>query len=60
MCRKRLSSPRCRSELIDPAWVVIVSGLKCIKKEPQSTKAPVDTVGIDMIALIDGSGIVLD
>ena len=26
--RKRLSSPRCRSELIDSAWVVIVPGRK--------------------------------
>ena len=26
--RKRLSSPRCRSELIDSAWVVIVPGQK--------------------------------
>ena len=32
MCRKRLSSPRCRSELIDSAWVVTVPGQKCIKK----------------------------
>ena len=32
MCRKRLSSPRCRSELIDSAWVVIDPGQKCIKK----------------------------
>ena len=32
MCRKRLSSPRCRSEVIDAAWVVIVPGQKCIKK----------------------------
>ena len=32
MCRKRLSSPCCRSELIDSAWVVIVPGQKCIKK----------------------------
>ena len=31
MCRKRLSSPRCRSELIDSVWVVIVPGQKCIK-----------------------------
>ena len=30
MCRKRLSSPRCRSELIDSAWAVIVPGQKCI------------------------------
>ena len=29
--RKRLSSPRCRSELIDSAWVVIFPGHKCIK-----------------------------
>ena len=28
---KRLFSPRCRSELIDSAWVVFVSGPKCIK-----------------------------
>ena len=28
VCRKRLSSPRCRSELIDSAWVVIVPGQK--------------------------------
>ena len=34
MWRKRLSSPRCRSELIDSAWVVIVPGQKCIKKMP--------------------------
>ena len=33
MCRKRLSSPRCRSELIDSAWVVIVPGQKCINKK---------------------------
>ena len=32
MCRKRLSSPRCRSELIESAWVIIVPGQKCIKK----------------------------
>ena len=30
---KRKSSPRCRSELIDSAWVVIVPGQKCIKKK---------------------------
>ena len=33
MCRKRLSSPRCRYELIDSAWVVIVPGQKCINKK---------------------------
>ena len=33
MCRNRLSSPRCRSELIDSAWVVTVPGQKCIKKK---------------------------
>ena len=33
MCCKRLSSPRCRSELIDSAWVVIVPGQKYIKKQ---------------------------
>ena len=32
MCRKRLSSPCCRSELIGSAWVAIVPGQKCIKK----------------------------
>ena len=32
VCRKSLSGPRCRSELIDSAWVVIVPGKKCIKK----------------------------
>ena len=31
MCRKRLSSSRCRSELIDFAWVFFVTGEKCIK-----------------------------
>ena len=30
MCRKRLSSPRCRSELIGSAWIVIVPGQKGI------------------------------
>ena len=33
MCHKCLSSPCCRSELIDSAWVVIVPGQKCIKKQ---------------------------
>ena len=32
VCRKPLSSLRCRSELIDFAWVVIVSGQKMHKK----------------------------
>ena len=32
VCRKRLSSPRCKSELIDSAWVVIVPGQKMHKK----------------------------
>ena len=32
MCCKRLSSTRCRFELIDSAWVV-VPGQKCIKKK---------------------------
>ena len=31
VCRKRLSSPPCRSELADAAWVVIVPGQKSIK-----------------------------
>ena len=38
MCRKRLSSPRCRSELIDSAWVVIVPGQKCINPPPPPKK----------------------
>ena len=33
VCRKRLSSPRCRPELIDSAWVVIDPGRKYIKKK---------------------------
>ena len=33
VCRKGLPSPRCISELIDSAWVVIVPGQKCIKKQ---------------------------
>ena len=32
VCRERLSSPRCRSELIDSAWVVIVPGQKMHEK----------------------------
>ena len=32
VCRKRLSSPRCRSELSDSAWVVIVPGQKKMHK----------------------------
>ena len=38
VCRKPLPTPRCRSDLIDSAWVVIVPGQKCIekKKEPRS------------------------
>ena len=35
MCRKRLSSPRCRSELIDSAWLVNVPGQKCINKRSE-------------------------
>ena len=35
-CVYRLSSPRCRSELIDSAWVVIVLGHKCIKKNKKN------------------------
>ena len=31
--RKLLSSPRCKSVLIDSAWVVIVPGQKCIKQK---------------------------
>ena len=30
---KRLSSPRCRSELIDSAWVVLLLDKQCIKKK---------------------------
>ena len=33
VCRKCLSSPSCRSELIDSTWVVIVPGQKCINKK---------------------------
>ena len=44
MCRKRLSSQRCRSELIDSAWVVIVPGhknaLKKLKKRMMLTVIP--------------------
>ena len=32
MCCRCVSSPRCRSELIDSAWVVNVPGQKCTKK----------------------------
>ena len=44
VCRKRLSSPRCRSELIASAWVVIVPGQKCIKKpkKPNASYWPYD------------------
>ena len=38
VCRKRLSSPRCRSELIDSSWVDIVPGQKCIKKKINNLK----------------------
>ena len=37
VCRKRLSSQRCKSELIDSAWVVIVPGQKCINKYIKKT-----------------------
>ena len=33
VCRKCLSSPSCRSELIDTTWVVIIPGQKCINKK---------------------------
>ena len=33
VCRKRLSSPRCRSELIDSSWVVIVPWQKMHKNK---------------------------
>ena len=33
VCRKHLSSRRCRSELIDSAWVVFFPGQKCINKK---------------------------
>ena len=32
VCRKHLSSPHCRSELIGSVWGVTVPGRKCIKK----------------------------
>ena len=38
VCSKRLSSPSCRSELIESAWVVIVPGQKCIQKLTHITK----------------------
>ena len=33
LCVSQTSDPRCRSELIDSVWVVIVPGQKCIKKQ---------------------------
>ena len=45
MCRKRMSSPRCRSELIDPAWAVIVPGQKCIKNKKKRKKKYVSDNG---------------
>ena len=44
MCRKRLSSPRCRSELINSAWVVIVPGQKCINKKNKIITIPSSVV----------------
>ena len=46
MCRKRLSSPRCRSELIDSAWVVIVLGQKCIQKTHKAWTITVSKIGL--------------
>ena len=48
MCRKRLSSPRCRSDLIDSACAVIVPGQKCIKKSGSSSQSS-GTSGIVVI-----------
>ena len=44
MCRKRLSSPRCRSELIDSAWVVIVLDKNAYKKS--FLREHIDSFGI--------------
>ena len=61
MCRKRLSSPRCRSELIDSAWVVIVPGQKCINKKVNNTmenKGDTENKDMDLISMI--KNVVLD
>ena len=61
MCRNRLSSPRCRSELIDSAWVVIVPGQKCTKKPPKKTFRECGSLGKskkdgERLVLLDNSG----
>ena len=40
VCRRRLSSPRCRSELIDSAWVVIVPWTKMHKIKNKKIEIP--------------------
>ena len=42
MCRRRLSSPCCRSELIDSALVVIDPGQKYVKKYPKNNVEVLD------------------
>ena len=51
VCRRRLSSPRCRSELIDSAWVVIVPGQKCIKKSKNKIGEVDGTYGMKLSSL---------
>ena len=53
MCRKRLSSPRCRSELIDSAWVVIVPGQKCIKILKKTGKEGIKTRSVTTSEKLD-------
>ena len=38
VCRKRLFSLRCRSELIGSTWVVIVPGQKCINNKTKKRR----------------------
>ena len=56
VCRKRLSSPRCRS-VIDAAWVVIVPGQKCIKNNNKKLVLAAIFFGffwfIDIVVLLD-------
>ena len=48
VCRKRRSSPHCRSELIYSAWVVIVPGQKCLKKRKEKrNNMSINVYGVD-------------
>ena len=56
VCRKRLSSPRCRSGLIDYAWVAIVPGQKIRRKKDYGVitfddipSNPVDFLGLSVV-----------